>query len=85
MSESFGTFTSIPSTANESNSYIATTIATLDKKNDFGYDLSIPFLGNSIELHNTEDEAFIAAYTVRADILKPEDVQKIKMVPEGGE
>ena len=81
MSESFGTFTTIPSTANESKSYIATTIATLDKKNDFGYDLSIPFLGNSIELHNTEDKPFIAAYTVRADILKSEDVQKIKMVP----
>ena len=81
MSESFGTFTTIPSTANESKSYIGTTIATLDKKNDFGYDLSIPFLGNSIELHNTEDKPFIAAYTVRADILKSEDVQKIKMVP----
>ena len=81
MSESFGTFTTIPSTANESNSYIATTIATLEKKNDFGYDLSIPFLGNSLELHNTEDEPFIAAFTLRADILKSEDVQKIKMVP----
>ena len=80
MSESFGTFTTIPSTDNESNSYIPTTIATLDKKNDFGYDLSIPFLGNSIELHNTEDEPFIAAYTVRADILNSEDIQKIKML-----
>ena len=80
MSESFGTFTTIPSTDDESNSYIPTTIATLDKKNDFGYDLSIPFLGNSIELHNTEDEPFIAAYTVRADILNSEDIQKIQML-----
>jgi hypothetical protein len=39
------------------------------------------FLGNSLELHNSKDEPFIAAYTVRADILKSEDVQKINMLP----
>jgi hypothetical protein len=81
MSESFGTFTTIPSIANESNSYIATTIASLEKKNDFDDDLSIPFIENSIELHNTEDKPFIAAYTIRADILNSEDVPKIKMLP----
>ncbi len=36
MSDSFGTFTTLPSISKESNSYIATTIATPDKKNDLG-------------------------------------------------
>ena len=79
-SELFGALTTIPSKDIDLNSYIAAIIGSIDKKIDFGNDLSLPFLGNSSELHNIENEPFITAFTIKSHIINTEDILKIESI-----
>jgi glucose/arabinose dehydrogenase len=58
----------------QQDEYIETTIASIEEKSGDKYDLSIPFLGNAIQIQNPENESFTAVFTVKADVLKAENI-----------
>lgn len=58
----------------QDDEYFAKTIASIEKKSGDKYDFSIPFLGNAIQIQNPESESFTALFTVKADVLKAENI-----------
>ena len=60
----------------QQDDYIPTEIASIEEKGGDKYNLSIQFLGNAIQIQNPENESFKAVFTVKADILQPENINE---------
>lgn len=58
----------------QDDEYFEKTIESIEKKSGDKYDFSIPFLGNAIQIQNPESESFTAVFTVKADVLKAENI-----------